>query len=231
MTSESTKILICLLTTYERQGWVHPDIAQWIADLPFQVGYSYRVIRAHNFQPAAAARNVFCKQSKDAEVDWLMMVDNDMAPAADLLDTVKGAPEDADVVVPVYYVWDGSRRITQLCWGFDTNFTKAIPGMERGKIEPGFQRITKFGTGVIFIRPRILQKLPYPYFTYLYNQDGQVESTEDVQFARLVYEAGGKVYGNGSVKVGHYHSVELCGLTSVLDFSIDRRSEVVLSSK
>jgi hypothetical protein len=222
---ENIKILVCLLTTYERQGWLHPDIGQWLAELPFQNGYSYRVIRAHNFQPAASARNVFCKESKDAEVDWLMMMDNDMAPAGDLFDTVKDAPEDADVVVPVFYVWDGTKRITQLCWGFGDNFTKKLAGPdEHYRLGPGFQPISKFGTGVIFIRPRILKKLPYPYFTYLYNRDGGLESTEDVQFAKLVYESGGKVYGNGSVKVGHYHSVELCGLTSVLDFSVDRRN-------
>ncbi len=212
------KILIGLLSTYERGGWIHPDLCKFLADLSLLPGYATRVISLHNFQPAAAARNKFCQQTKDAEVDWLMMIDNDMAPAMNLLDTVKNAPEDADVMVPVFYMWDGVNAKLKLCWGMELDNKKnyAVGNEERFKMTPGLHELTKCGTGAVFIRPRILHKLPYPYFTYLYNVDAGMDGTEDIQFCNRVMAAGGKIYGNADITVGHYHSVELARLSHMI---------------
>jgi hypothetical protein len=207
--SEPVKIVFGVLSTYERNGWHHPSITQFFADLPFQTGYAFRMIPVNNFQPAASGRNIFCRNFKDADADWLCMIDNDMHIPANLLDAVKDAPADAGIVAPVFYLWDQTKNKLVLCWGVDQEPEKI--GV-LGKFEPGYHELTKCGTGVIFIRPSVLREMPYPYFKYVYNADQGMTGTEDIQFCMAAREKGLKIYGNTAVKVGHYHNVELSSL-------------------
>jgi|SRR5215472_1416748 len=202
------KILFGILSTYERQGWIHPSILQFFADLPFTQGNAYRVVPVHNFMPAASGRNVFCKQVKDTDCDWVCMIDNDMSMPKNLIDTLKDAPADASIVVPAFYAWAQSELKLTLCWGMD-NVPDSNP---TAKLASGFHELTKAGTGVIFIRPEVFRKLAYPYFTYLYNEDQGMCGTEDIQFCLRAREAGFKIYGNADVIVGHYHNVDLSTL-------------------
>ena len=206
MTSEPTKICFAVLSTYERGGWIHPSILQFFCDLPFKTGYAFRMIPVHNFIPAASGRNIFCKAIKDNDADWVCMMDNDMAIPDNLLDTVKDAPADADIVVPTFYMWDQTNLKLTLCWGME--------GVPSGyaRLDPGWHQLTKCGTGVIFIRPKVLREMEFPYFKYLYNKDGSMEGTEDIQFCLDAAKKGFKIYGTTAVKVGHYHSVEIGSL-------------------
>lgn len=210
---EPIKILIGILTTYERDGWAHPHLLKWVADLPMNPVYATRIIPIHNFQPAAAGRNVFCKQMKEnKEADWLCMIDNDMPPPLNMLDVLKDAPEDAAVIVPAFWIWQQDRGALTLCWG-------VAPGNEPKGNEfiPGWHELNKCGTGVIFIRPWVFDKISYPYFRYVYNEDGGMEGTEDIQFCHAVIAAGLKIYGNSSIRVGHYKSIDLERLQEKLD--------------
>jgi hypothetical protein len=206
--SEPTKIVFGILSTYERHGWHHPSLTQFFADLPFTTGTSYRMIPINNFIPAAAGRNVFCKQLKDCDADWLCMIDNDMVIPDNFLDTLKDVPADADIVVPAFYIWDQTSLNLTLCWGWDG---AAADGRTK-QLPPGFHELTKAGTGAIFLRPSVFNKLPYPYFQYEWNEDAGLKATEDIPFCIRAREAGIKIYGNPSVIVGHYHSVELSTL-------------------
>ena len=228
---EPIKILCAILTTYERQGWVTKELAQFVADFPLmEAGYAARFIFCHNFMPAAAARNVFSKQSKDMETDWLCLIDNDMVPPSNLFDTIKGAPEDAGIVVPVFYCWDNGGAKLTLCWGLDKEPPKDGNGL--GHFTPGFHELSKCGTGVIFIRPWVFNKIAYPYFTYVYNGDAGMAGTEDIQFCLKAREAGVKIYGRADIGVGHFHSVDLSVMAKLIfdRKELDKPEEVVAHS-
>lgn len=209
------KIIFGLPSVYERTGWHHPSITQFFADLPLRdEGYAYRMVPINNFQPAASGRNVFCRNFKDAEADWICMIDNDMHIPVNLLDTVKDAPADAGIVVPVFYLWDQTKAKLVLCWGVDKEPEQKELGAPTKSFSPGFHELSKCGTGAIFIRPAVLQKMTYPYFRYVYNEDQGMAGTEDIQFCLEARKLGIKIYGNTAVKVGHYHTVELSSLWS-----------------
>jgi hypothetical protein len=203
MSMSESKFVFVVLSQYEREGWIHPSIFQYFCDAPMVTSKAYRVIPVHNFKPAASGRNVVAKHLKDCEADWIVMLDNDMHINGDLLDTVKGAPKDASIVVPRFYMWNQHDLKLTLCWGMED-----APSGRRG-FEKGFYPLTKCGTGAIFIRPKVFQELEYPYFKYIYNADGGMEGTEDVQFCLAAIAKGFKIYGNWDVYVGHYHSVDL----------------------
>lgn len=201
---EQLKIVFAVLSHYEREGWIHPSILQFFCDLPFKKEYAFRTVPVHNFKPAAAGRNLFCKQMKDVETDWVCMIDNDMHLPDNLLDAIKDAPKDADVVCPTFYMWNQGELKLTLCWGMDNASDGYV-----ARLEPGYHELTKCGTGVIFIRPYVFKALEYPYFRYIYNADAGMEGTEDIQFCLAARQKGFKIYGTTLVKVGHYHSVEL----------------------
>jgi hypothetical protein len=207
--SEPLKVIFGILSTYERNGWHHPSITQFFADLPFKTGYGFRVVPVCNFVPAASGRNVFCRNVRDTDADWICMIDNDMALPENLLDTLKDVPKDAGIVVPAFYLWDQTTSKLVLCWGVEWDDGKERPVSQFG---PGFHELTKCGTGVIFIRPSVLCAMNYPFFRYLYNDDQGMAGTEDIQFCLEARKKGFKIYGNASINVGHYHSVELSSL-------------------
>lgn len=218
---DPVKVLICPLSTHERTGWWHPNLGKFVADLPLHEGYATRVVPLHNFHPAAAARNHICKiVSKELlnEVDWLCMIDNDMDPPFDLLDTIKGAPEDAGIVAPEFAMFSESERKLTLCWTPDISGYEGEPIL----LDKGFHRLSKCGSGVIFIRPKALLIIPYPYFEYTYDEDGAQLASEDVIFCQKAYKAGVKIYGNNAIRVGHHHSVDLQVMSQMLN-SLDNR--------
>lgn len=213
-TADPIRILLCPLTTHERDGWVHPNLMRFVADLPHMKGYASAVIPLNNFTPAAAARNIICKSilEKDDHPDWLCMIDNDMDPPCDLFDTIKDCPSDAGIVVPEFSMFNQTEKKLTLCW---------CPNIENYDGSPltldrGFHELTKCGTGVMFIRPSILKEIPYPYFTYVYDADGRQIGTEDIAFCEKARKVGVKIYGNNQVKVGHYKSVDLSVISQML---------------
>ena len=161
----------------------------------------------HNHIPAAAARNFVGRQMRDLpkeeRPDWVVMIDNDMGVPLNLLETVLGAPEDASVVVPVMHMWDEGKMSTIVCWGMGEDVKEAI--LQDKKFHP----LTKAGTGVIFIKPEVFERIDLPYFWYPKNELEGIEGTEDIAFCSKVLDAGMKIYGASHVLISHFHNVNL----------------------
>jgi len=184
-----------------------------VADLPHLNGYATAVCPLHNFNPAAAARNLICKRMVEEHLkdfDWLCMIDNDMVPPTNLLDTIKNCPPEAGIVVPEFSMFNQTEKKLTLCWSFE--------GYEGGgvKLSRGFHELTKCGTGVMFIRPSALLKIEYPYFHYVYDSDGVQIGTEDIAFCQKARMAAVRIFGNNRIRVGHYKSVDLNVLAEML---------------
>lgn len=216
MSETLKKILVCVFTTYERNGWMCHELAQWTEGLRFEKKYLTSVTHAHNFSPAAGARNFLCRQVKEQDPalkpDWILMLDNDMVPPENLLSTIDRAPDDAGVVVPRFYMWDQAKQSVILCWGMDPkDAPENSVGSQIFTVAPGkFYPLTKAGTGAMFFRPALLDELEPPYFSYTYNSDGVMTGTEDINFCvKQVANTKWKIYGNSDVEVGHFHNVNL----------------------
>jgi hypothetical protein len=182
-------------------------------------------VALHNFVPAAHARNFFGKELKNSESTWTCMIDNDMQLPENLIDTVKDAPADADIVVPEFYMWNQNDLKLTLCWGMQD-----CPSGIRQKLDPGFHELTKCGTGVIFIKPRVFKGMRQPYFSYKYNEDGGMIGTEDIEFCTHARELGFKIYGNTRIKVGHIHSIELGSMWQWYEKVLANNQKVAISN-
>ena len=230
----SRRFLIVPLTTYERNGWASKELLEFMesvrwSDPGVTVGAGY----AHNFTSASAARNFLFdmvkKMPKKERPDWLLMIDNDMAPPINLLKCVMKAPEDAGIIVPRFYMWDNNKATVVLCWGMDEKdapMTKT--GYQAFTVSPGsMYQLTKCGTGAMFVKPDILDDLEPPYFYYTYDQHGSRTSTEDINFCtKLRTTTKWKIYGNSDYEVGHYHNVDLAKLAKWLYSQELKKAEV-----
>jgi len=227
VTDSPVTMIIAPLSTHERSGWWHPNLGKFVSDLPHMVGYATSVCPMHNFTPAASARNILCKKVLELEEypDWICMIDNDMDPPYNLLDTVKDAPADAGIVVPEFSMFNQTEKKLTLCWSPDIPEYDGHPI----KLDIGFHRLVKCGTGAIFIKPEAFRNIAYPYFTYVYNEDGMQTGTEDIAFCEKAIKAGVKIYGNNRIRVGHYKSVDLGVLSQMLN-RLDRTAGTSIDS-
>ena len=225
------KILFGILSTHERDGWHHPTITQFFSDLAHTGGQDvgWNIVPIHQFIPAAAGRNVFCYQAKDTDCDWLCMIDNDMTLPPNLLDAVKKAPVDADVVCPTFYMWDQTKLRCTLCWGTPLNAEESKMDRVVKAFAPGYHELTKCGTGVLFIKPHVFRKMEYPYFRYTYDEHAGMTGTEDIQFCYAAREKGFKIYGTTEVKVGHNKTVDLLKMWEWLE--IEKKANIPLDSR
>jgi len=210
------KIMIAILTTYERHGWPTKDLADWLACLRNNAHYAWQHTFCHNFIPAAGGRNTIANSFKDCGADWILMIDNDMSPPMNLLDAIKNAPADAMVVVPKFFLWDETNLSLKLCWGWDDGTEPKDLATGKVKIESKYYELFKCGTGAIFIRPEVFQKIPAPWFFYSYDEMKNMTATEDINFCLRLREHGMKIYGFGGLTVGHHHTVNLAALARLL---------------
>lgn len=250
------KILVGVLTTYERSGWVCPPLAQWLHKLPYNPNYLTDVGWVHNFAPAAAGRNYLLRHvkelAKESRPDWILMIDNDMRPSQDLLSCIDKAPEDAGVIVPRFYMWDEAKSNPTLCWGVDNAASNEVA--EYMKVEPGkYYELVKSGTGAMFLRPQLIDDMGDVVFNdpdlvpadgqktvqaspglfyYTYNDLGGRLSTEDICFCLAhVRKTKWKIYGFSDVEIGHYHNVDLAQVAKWLYTNPGKKAEMISSER
>lgn len=217
--SNVPKILICVLCHYERSGWIQPGLMDFLVGLKYNMNYATHMVKAFNFIPAAAARNYFADQARlaDPQPDWVLMLDNDMEPPDNLLDTIKDAPVDASIIVPKFHLWDANNLTTKLCWGLDDKYAEKLSDGRMGiKLEKKYYDLNKCGTGAIFIKPDVFKKVSSPWFEYKYDKLGGMIGTEDISFCEKILAHGLKIYGYGGIEVKHHHTVELSLINKIL---------------
>lgn len=203
--------MISPLTGVERHNWLNPILVTAIVSSTYR-----RDIKRFSFTPAfgvfpvSAARNKVVEEYFLAsDADWLVMIDNDIAPAQNFLDMLFTCPDDADILVAPYYVWDPELMRPMLCFGrwengqmITLDQTEVRPGWIGGKAAGG--------TGLIAIRRRVFEgKLQAPFFRIICNDyEGQTMS-EDIYFTSRAAEAGYKIYTNADYIVKHFHTLDL----------------------
>lgn len=223
------KILICILCGYERHNWISPQLLDFVVSLKYNQNYSTHVTKAYNFIPAAGARNFLASQVKKVSPrpDWVLQLDNDMGVPDNILDSIKDAPDDAAIVVPRFHLWDGDNKRTKLCWGMDDSIMKTYKDGSLGIFieKDKYYELTKCGTGAIFIRPDVFEKIDPPWFEYRFDKLGNMTGTEDITFCEKVLAAGMKIYGWGGCIVSHFHTMDIASVASILHPEVEIKAE------
>src|SRR5689334_1110967 len=116
MSEEKRKasVFIAVLTQAEREGWYSPQLVTFLAAVKIVHDRNVQVTFQHDARPFDYARNLAAAAFLASGLDWLLMVDNDMAPPRNLLDLLDHVDERIDIAVPLFYTM-GDAGI-KLCW-------------------------------------------------------------------------------------------------------------------
>ncbi len=207
----------------------HPDVTDWMVCTVIKCKRDVRIKEILNWRkadtPAPMIRNQGIHLALERGVDFLCMVDSDMAPDYLLGEDAAAKP-----------FWDSSFDFMlhdsmepcivaapycgpppyENCYIFRwASFQSDNPNpdhrlemytREEAAVQTGIQRVAALPTGLILIDMRCLAKIKPPYFYYEWKDETeQVKaSTEDVTFTRDLTFAGVPIYCNWDAWAGHW---------------------------
>ncbi len=89
------KVLVCILCTSERHGWIHPRLSATLVQMATDQRYAVQFNWVCDSQRVENARNRAVDAARRGNFDALLMLDNDVSPAFNPLDLVA---LDGDVI-------------------------------------------------------------------------------------------------------------------------------------
>lgn len=173
-----------------------------------------------NVVPAPCARNRAVRDARQAGADYLLMVDDDMAPEFAFfpaaLAFLREHPGPAVVGAPYT---SGSPKEDVMCfeWRSPESGTPAV----RWKIEriaredaarrTGIQRVDNIGTGCVLYDLLAFEKVKPPFYNYRLDAEGTVAvESEDCHLHRRLATAGVPIFADWDHWAGHWKP-KCCG--------------------
>ena len=204
------KILCCVFTGEERNGWVQPRLTSVLLRLAYDPRIQLSYAPIHAVHPVCAARNLAVNEFfLKSDCDLLLIFDNDVCPPENIADAICSMPDEASIAVFPYWVWLPDRRHTMPCFGFWEDGVMIIP--DPTTLKPGWQKMGAGGTGAMVVKKRVFTegKLTAPFFKIISTADkGQIVS-EDIYFTGRAAEAGYPTWLNTDYICSHFHTVDL----------------------
>ena len=150
----------------------------------------------------------------------MCMFDNDIGPPGNVVDVILTAPEEADIVTLLYWFWNPKDLRPMRCFG-DSVTVGGKPRMYVKQYSSlGWHEGSAGGTGSIFIRRRVFQKIQRPYFKFSYDKDEEPTVGEDIYFTSKAHKAGCRVFTHLNSMCSHHRTLDLAeinaGVNSIL---------------
>ena len=206
-----TGVVITPLSTYERHGWYSAELVWFLIASSQNRNYNVTFHPVHKVDPVMAARNLAGKWFlAKSNAEWLCMIDNDMAPQMNLLTLLDDAYQVHDIIAPQMHLWNEVHHFPALCWETKEHLGgKLTPEQTKELLSKKMVELNGCGTGAIFIRRRVLEQMPYPWFKRTFDEDGRMTASEDMLFMHDAVAKGFRIWGHTQHVVGHYRSVDL----------------------
>jgi GT2 family glycosyltransferase len=201
------RITVAILCGPERHQWLNPQLAFWLASgMNRRKDTDVHLLPVYGFVPVEHARNFVADHFLKSNSDWLLMIDNDIAPAPNLLEILDDLKDHVKIVSPITVMWNGKHHAPTVTQAKEEeDYFVPIQKPHRGKNE-----VSAVGTGCIFIHRDVFKKLVKPYFSF--KQDPESRGYiygEDYGFCKKAKEQGFKVYADSRFICGHFHTLDL----------------------
>lgn len=160
----------------------------------------------YGFVPIDHARNRVVEFFLKGDSEWLCMIDNDIAPAPNLMEILDDLGDHVRIVAPMTVMWSGKHHAPMLTGATEQeDYFIPLSQPRRGKNE-----VSAVGTGCIFIHRDVFLKLGKPYFEFQYDPEtrGYVYG-EDYLFCKRARAAGFKIFADSRFICGHFHTLDL----------------------
>jgi len=194
--SKNKSIYIAVLN----QGWIRPELVAIIANLTQQRKYSLYVgYPAH--KPITHNRNTIVKRFLETGMDYLLMIDSDNIPPANILDL---ADYDKDIIGGLCFAFM-KELIIPLCLKLNKEQRYDLMDITDNQ---GLVECDAIGSGVMMIKKEVLENIPFP-FRNEYDPEGIKTKGLDVNFCKRAKEKGYTVWCHTDMKIAHWSTIDL----------------------
>lgn len=214
-----------LIARFPYGGGEYRKATNWLVETVLKIKKDRRVSEVFHFDeddtPITMLRNRACKVAKDAGIDYVLMLDNDLHPdyqaaspfwesSFDFLLKHRHAPA---IVAAPYCGPPPHEAVYVFRWKCFQSDHPNLAGdhklemytREEAATLTGIREVAALPTGLMLFHTEVLDRLPPPWFEYEYTDEYQTRkaSTEDVYFTRNASFAGVPVYCNWDAWAGH----------------------------
>lgn len=173
--------------------------------LPLIVGHGMKEgvvasVKFFGYRPSEHNRNFIVKEFLKTEYDYLLTIDEDVAPPVNVLDLAKLGKDVIGAVCPQW-------KENDLMW-----VVLDKTGGEYRQVKPddreGLREVAAVGSGCLIMSRRVLKKVKAP-FMRKWNKDGLTELGLDLHFCEKAKAVGFKVWAHWDYICGHYKKIDL----------------------
>ena len=93
-------------------------------------------------------------------------------------------------------------------------------------------KVDSVGSAAMLVQKRVIDKMPFPWFRFLYRQSGEILLTEDHYFCWKAQECGFEVWAAPKMFSHHYKTIDLLQLTALVNkaYATGRQHEKMANS-
>lgn len=202
-------VYVALLNMGEVLAGLESSLFEWMREKTDKYKFNFFLKRE---VPTDSNRNHIAYNFLRGDWDYLAMFDSDNYPLKnpfDLLDF------DKDVIGGVYPGMgkDGIRfHVYKTVKGYPEKVGfEQMPVKER----TGLTKVGAVGTGCVFIKRKVLEKIESP-FSYIYNAYGVLMASDDIAFCHRCNLAGFEIWVNWDYPCSHFKTVDLLKIAGLI---------------
>ena len=201
------KIMVGVLN----QGWIHSKLAETLLKVQANTEHELQFFFSDE-RPIDYNRNLIVDKFLETGCEILFMMDSDMVIPENILDMIH---PDYDVVSAV--VFTTKKGIPYpIIMKRSKDGTSFEPMADPGDVIDEYTLVDGVGTGCIYIRRSVFDKIGRPFFRFQYAADGGVKLGEDYSFSNKVKAADIKLAVATKFIVGHYKSFDVSHINQLL---------------
>jgi len=204
------KIMIGVLN----QGWIHTKLAETLLKLIIQAsdkGHELEFFFSDE-KPIDYNRNFIVDKFLKTDCEILFMIDSDMVIPENILDMIKPG---YDVVSAVVFTTKKGIPYPIIMKKAKDDFA-FVPMADPNDVIDEYTEVDGIGTGCIYIRRSVFDKIERPFFRFQYDLNGCIELSEDYFFSNKVKAADIKLSVATKFIVGHYKSFDVAHINQLL---------------
>ena len=201
------RIMISVLN----QSWIHTKLVKSLLEIPAKYPKYKIEFFFSDLRPIDHNRNKIVDHFLETDNEILFMIDSDIIVGSNLLDMIK---EGYDVVSAVTFTVSKGVPYPIIVKSVDNKSYSPMCDPD-DKIEL-YTKVAGIGTGCIYVRRFIFDKIAKPYFRFEYAQDGHITLGEDYYFSRKLRSAGIQPYVATKFIMGHIKEFDAAHFNQLL---------------
>lgn len=214
MTEAKTKVVLMVRAGFERHGWWHPLLGQWLISLSSEKRYQVGMGFVDGVNGLAASANVAADAFlAEPGAEWFGLVDNDVVPPGNMLRILDDLPDFVGIISPLCHMMRPDGVCPQAGSYRKEEWEEVGTFYPLEVQEPlGRKPVDRVGGGCWFVRRCVFEAMEPPYFRQEFDPlTFACVMTDDVYFQHRAHKLGFMAVCDTRFTALHYHTINLAG--------------------